>query len=123
MENYTYDGKFWGNILIVGQTGCGKTSFIQKLAVNNFFGVLKKAEWVSYIPLTKTREAEIESNFSCKLDFWYPRSPDELGDITEEFKQKSRSEEEISGSYSVAKNFLEKKRNATGLLFLTTFQV
>ena len=23
--NYSYDGKFEGNILIVGRTGCGKT--------------------------------------------------------------------------------------------------
>ena len=25
---YTYDGKFEGNILIVGRTGCGKTTFV-----------------------------------------------------------------------------------------------
>ena len=120
MENYTYDGKSWRNILIVGRTGCGKTTFMQKLAVNNFFGVLKKAKWVSYIPLTKTREAEIESSLSCKLDFWYPRNPDELGNINEEFKQKSRSDEEV---VQLQNMFLEKKRNAAGLLFLTTFQV
>ena len=29
---YTYDGKFEGNILIVGQAGCGKTTFVQNLA-------------------------------------------------------------------------------------------
>ena len=28
---YTYDEKFGGNILVVVQTGCGKTTFIQKL--------------------------------------------------------------------------------------------
>ena len=38
MYKEIYDGKFVGNILIVGQTACGKTFFIQKLAVNNFFG-------------------------------------------------------------------------------------
>ena len=27
---YSYDGKFEGNILIVRQTGCGKTTFIKK---------------------------------------------------------------------------------------------
>ena len=75
MENYTYDGQFHGNVLIVGRAGCGKTTFMQKLAVNNFFGILKKAEWVSY---PKRREAEISSNFSCKIEFWYPRIPDEL---------------------------------------------
>ena len=39
MENkYSFDGKFEENILIVGRTGCGKTTFIQKLASNNMFG-------------------------------------------------------------------------------------
>ena len=42
MLNYTYDANFFGNILIVGRTGSGKTFFAQKLAVNNFFGTLKK---------------------------------------------------------------------------------
>ena len=46
MQNYTYDGRFRGNILIAGQTECGKTTFMQRLALNNFFGKLKKAEWV-----------------------------------------------------------------------------
>ena len=30
MTNYTYDTKFQGNIL-VGKTGCGKTTFVQNL--------------------------------------------------------------------------------------------
>ena len=29
--NYTYDGKFESNILVVGRTGCGKTTFVQNL--------------------------------------------------------------------------------------------
>ena len=32
-----------GNILIVGSTECGKTYFTQKLAINIFFGKLKKS--------------------------------------------------------------------------------
>ena len=56
-DNEIYDGKFVGNILIVGLTTCGKTFFTQKLALNNFFGKLKKTEWVSYIKLKKEREA------------------------------------------------------------------
>ena len=28
---YTYDGKFEGNILIVGRTACGKTTSVQNL--------------------------------------------------------------------------------------------
>ena len=35
---YSNDGKFEGNILIVGRTGCGKTTFIQKLGQNKVFG-------------------------------------------------------------------------------------
>lgn len=31
-ENYQYDTKFTDNILVVGQTGCGKTTFVQNLA-------------------------------------------------------------------------------------------
>ena len=27
-SNYSYDGQFSGNIMVVGRTGCGKTTFI-----------------------------------------------------------------------------------------------
>ena len=40
--NYTYIGKFNGNILIFGETGCGKTTFIQNLAKNRLFEDLKE---------------------------------------------------------------------------------
>ena len=43
MQNYVYDTNFFGNILIVGRTDCGRTFFTQKLAVNIFFGTLKKS--------------------------------------------------------------------------------
>ena len=62
-------GKFSGNILIVGRTECGKTTFMQRLALNIFFGKLKNAEWVLGIRLMQKREAEIQSNFSCDLNF------------------------------------------------------
>ena len=38
MNNYTYDGKFEGNILVLGQTACGKITFIQNLAKSKLFG-------------------------------------------------------------------------------------
>ena len=101
MQNYTYDRKFSENILIVGQTECGKTTFMQRLALNNFFGKLKNAEWISGIRLTQKREAEIQSNFSCELNFSYPANVDELENLLEELKLKSRSEE-VSDSDSTA---------------------
>ena len=93
MENYIYNGKFSGNILIVGRTECRKTTFMQKLALSNFFGKFKKTEWVSGIELSKTREAEIETNFSCKVDFHYPADEDELSDQFDQFKLESKSNE------------------------------
>ena len=54
---YVYDGKFSGNILVVGRTGFGKSAFVQKLAVNKFFGNITKAEWASFIKLDKQRES------------------------------------------------------------------
>ena len=67
MDNEIYDRKFAGNIIIVGQTAYGKTFLTQKRAVNNFFGKLKKTEWVSYIKLKKVRESEIESCSVCQV--------------------------------------------------------
>ena len=52
---YIYDGKFKGNILVLGRTECGKTSFVQKLALYDFFGKLKNAKWISGIRLNTSR--------------------------------------------------------------------
>lgn len=35
MNKYTYDGRLSGNILVIGQTGCRKTTFVQNLAINS----------------------------------------------------------------------------------------
>ena len=40
--NYTYDGKLNRNILTAGQTGCGKTAFIQNLSKNKMFRKMKE---------------------------------------------------------------------------------
>ena len=90
---YIYDGKFSGNILVLGRTDCGKTSFIQKLALYDFFGKLKNAKWVSGIQLNESREAEIESNFSCDISFYYPNDVNDFADLIEEFKLEVESEE------------------------------
>ena len=66
---------------------------MQKLPLNNSFGKLKKTEWVSGIDLSKMREAEIETNFSYKVDFHYPSDEDELSDQLDQFKLESKSNE------------------------------
>ena len=91
MQNYVYDTNFTGNVLIVGSSGCGKTYFTQKLAVSKFFGKLKRVQWVSYIDLDEEREAEIESCFSCDVDFQYPKSTEQFQDLLEVFKVRLRT--------------------------------
>ena len=55
MENKcSFDGKFEGIILIVGRTGCGKTTFIQNLGKNKRFGNdIVEIFWVSKIFLNE----------------------------------------------------------------------
>ena len=89
---YIYDGRFKVNILVVGRTECGKTTFVQKLALCDFFGELKTAKWISGIRINGSREAEIESNFSCDVSFFYPNEVNELGDLLEEFKLEVETE-------------------------------
>ena len=92
-SKYIYNGKFSGNILVLGRTDCGKTSFVQRLALYDFFGKLKNAKWVSGIQLNESREAEIESNFSCDISFFYPNDVNDLVDLIDEFKLEVESEE------------------------------
>ena len=44
--DYTYNGKFEGNIFVAGRTGCGKTTFVQN------FGDIKEVYWISKIELS-----------------------------------------------------------------------
>ena len=36
IKGYTYDAKFQGNILVLGQTACGKTTFVQNLGKTDY---------------------------------------------------------------------------------------
>ena len=39
---YSYNGRFDGNILVVGRTGCGKTTFVRNLQKKKLFGDIKE---------------------------------------------------------------------------------
>ena len=82
-----YDGQFRGNILVLGRTDSGKTYFIQQLALNNFFGKLIKAYWVSGIEISESRKAQIESCFDCDIEFMIVKDEDDLNDVIEHFKE------------------------------------
>ena len=60
---YTYDGTFDGNIFIAGRTGCGKTTFIQKLAQNKMFGEnIVNVFWVSKIFASRQKHTYLPNN-------------------------------------------------------------
>ena len=61
VENVTYDGRFSGNIIVVGQFRCGKTSFVQNLDKNRIFGHIETVGWISKIELSKDREEQIRT--------------------------------------------------------------
>ena len=84
-----YNGQFLGNILIVGRTNCGKTTFIEKLGLNNFFGDIVKTEWVSGIVIDKKREAEIQSYFRNETEVHIAQDQDQLDSLIDTFKQRS----------------------------------
>ena len=82
----TYDGQFRGNILVVGTTACGKTTFFEKLGLNSFFGNIIKTEWISGSDIDKKREAEIQSYFSNEIEVHIVKEPDKFDSLVETFK-------------------------------------
>ena len=103
-----YDGQFRCNILVVGRTGCGTTTFLEKLGLNNCFANIIKAEWISGTDIDKKREAEIQSYFSNETEVHIAKEPDELDSLLKTFKL--RSHEEVIDKNTVNNSFGENKK-------------
>ena len=90
MEEYSYDGQFVGNILVVGRTGCDKTTFIKKLAKNRLFGSqVKHVFWISKIVLSPEREEIIRESFvDQEVEFSYPYDIEDFNYLIQNFTQK-----------------------------------
>ena len=85
---YSYDGRFDGNILVVGRTVCGKTTFVQNLAKNQLFGDIKEVFWVSEIELSKERENNTRDYFQHQnVHFNYPNNIDDFDYLLEMCKR------------------------------------
>ena len=93
-------------ILVVGRTNCGKTTFIEKLGLNNFFGDIIKTEWISGIAIDKQREAEIQSYFKNETEVHIAQEQDKLDSLIETFKQRSHE----NSSNNVHNSFRENKK-------------
>ena len=92
---YTYNGKFEGNIVIVGRTGCGKTTFVQNLGSNKLFGEINEVYWVSKIELSKEREEKTEESFKdqevsfqYRNNFHYRNNVDDFDYLIDVFKRR-----------------------------------
>ena len=102
-----YNWQFYDNILVVGRTGCRKTTFLEKLGLNNFFGNITKTEWISGIDIDKKRETETQSYFSNETEVHVAKEPDELDSLIETFKLWSR---EKSTDNNVNNSFGKNKK-------------
>ena len=105
-----FDGQFGGNILLVGRTGCGKTTFLVKLGINKFFGNLVKTEWISGIDIDKKREAKIQSCFSNETEVHTLKEPEELDSSIEIFQLRTH---DIPDENDVNSLFGEKKNGSS----------
>ena len=105
-QNRIYNGQFSGNILVVGRTGCGKTTFLEKLALNKFFGDIVKAEWVSGIEIDTAREAQIQSCFDNPTQIYTATEKDTLEGLIEVFKSNSIEENDF---VNISNGFGEEK--------------
>ena len=93
--DYSCDGKFEGNILVVGRTSCGKTTFMQNLGRNKLFGDIKEVYWISKIELSADRESNIRDCFKDQnVDFKYPTNAEDFSDLLEIYKQKKPNDNE-----------------------------
>ena len=101
-----YNGQFYGNILVVGRTNCSKTTFIEKLGLNNFFGDIIKTEWLSQTDIDKQREAEIQSYFKNETEVHIAQEQHKLDSLIEFFKQRSHE----NSSHNVNNSFGENKK-------------
>ena len=90
---YTYDGKFDGNILIVGRIGCGKTTFAQKLGKNKMLREeILEDFWVSKINLSEEREESIRASLEDQnVYFHYPSDLEDFNFLISDFTQKKSS--------------------------------
>ena len=85
--------------MVVGRTGCGKTTFIQNLGKNRMFGKdINLVFWVSKVRLSGEREDVIRESFSEQtVKFVYPNNLDEFNYLIDFLMSEKMPESEGSG--------------------------
>ena len=90
--------------MVVGRTGCGKTTFIQNLGKNKMFGKdINLVFWVSKIRLSGERENVIRQSFSEQtVKFVYPNNLDEFNYFIDVFMSEKMPESDGNGLEEIA---------------------
>ena len=87
-----YDGKILRNVLVLDITGSGKTTLVQEMGSNSMFGEPRGVHWISKLQLYKLREAEINSCFTPKFEFYSPQDEEDLkktfGDLDNIYRER-----------------------------------
>ena len=111
-KSFWYDATFSHNTLVLGQTGCRKTSFIQSLGQNKTFGSdLLSVDWASKIDLTNNGEDKIRQCFSCtKIYFHYPNDVEDLNWIIEIFQKETYDKDKKTNDNDSCNIFGEDKK-------------
>ena len=104
-DTFQYNGTFSDKILVVGQMGCGKTSFVQSLSKNRIFGEeLLSVDWVTKINLTKSRKDAIRQCFTYTIvNFHYPDDIDSFELHLEKFQRDTIDNDEEKADLDVSK--------------------
>ena len=104
-DTFQYNGTFSGNISVVGQTDCEKTSFVQSLGKNKIFGdELLSVDWLSKINLTKITEDGIRQYFIYTIvNFHYSDDTDEFELLLEKFQRDTIDNDEDNADKDVGK--------------------
>ena len=102
IQNFQNEAKFTNIILVLGQTGSGRTSFVQSLDKNIiFYTNLLSVDWVSKINITKISKDKIRQYFTyTNVDFHYPNNVEELNLIIETFQWETCDEDKKAESDS-----------------------
>ena len=114
-----YDSQFRGNVLVVGKTGCGKTTFLQKLGLYIFFGKIVKTKWVSRIEIDEKCKAEIQSCFDNEVEIHIAKELVILASLRETFKLRIR--DLIDDDVNVNNSVFGKKKKWIVLLLSRRF--
>ena len=113
-DEMKYDTRFIDHILVVGQTGCEKTTFVQNLGKNRIFDDVNTVDWVSKIQLFKNRERQLRRTFSdASIEFHYPEDLSEFDILLESFR-----EEEIDNNSYVNNIAMGENRELDKLIVM-----